>query len=141
MTWESWFKVSLSGLPVAFTIFGVWLYWGQNPVALLPPNLAFWGVVITYYLFGHIYVEDDRNAPFWLSVSTALFWLISSITSHNLARYITSQNYSGVLSVFVRRDFWYAYSCALLSSGLGLWEFFKHEPRIMAQIQRDRRAG
>ncbi len=36
LTWESWFKVGLSALPVAFTLLGVGAYWGENP----PPALA-----------------------------------------------------------------------------------------------------
>jgi hypothetical protein len=139
MTWESWFKIALSGLPVAYTIFGVWFYWGDNPIPLLAPSLAFWGVVIVYYLFGHIYLETNKE-PFWLAISTALLWLISNITSHNLGRFVSSTAYSGTLSVLGSKDFWYAYLCAVLSSGIGLWQFFKHEPNIMAQVLDDRAA-
>src|SRR2546422_1440645 len=58
MSSESWFKVSLPAFPAAFTIFGVGLYWGENPLPLLPPSIAFWGLVILFYLFTHLYVPN-----------------------------------------------------------------------------------
>ena len=30
MATESWLKIALPAYPVLFTIFGVWLYWGDN---------------------------------------------------------------------------------------------------------------
>jgi hypothetical protein len=99
--------------------------------------LAFWGVVITYYLFGHLYLPN-RNTPFWLAVGTALLWLVSSITSQNLARFLASGNYQGLFSILHNRDFWYAYVFAAVGFAVALWQFSRHEPQIVAQIKRER---
>jgi hypothetical protein len=57
MALESWLKIALPAYPVLFTIFGVWLYWGDNPVALLAPSIAFWGLMVLFYLFSHVYAS------------------------------------------------------------------------------------
>jgi hypothetical protein len=139
MSSESWFKVGLSALPVGFTVFGTWGYWHENPLPLLAPNLAFWGVVIEFYLFTHIYVPESR-APFVFAVCVSLLWLVSAITAHNLARFLASKNYSGLLSVLATRDFWYAYICAAVGSSMPLFRFLKHEPKIVAKTDIERAA-
>jgi hypothetical protein len=117
MAFESWLKIVLPAFPVAFTIFGVWFYWGENSLALLPPPLAFWGVVILFYVFTHIYVPD-RRLPFVLTIFASVLWLVASITSHNLARFLVSTRYSGFISILSSKDFWYAYVNAIVGFGV-----------------------
>jgi len=135
MTWESWYKIGLSALPTMFTILGLWLYWGENPLPALAPNLGFWGVVIAFYLFTHIYLPNKRS-PFYLTVCTACLWLVSSITSRNLARFLASDEYTGALSVLRSKDFWYSYVMSTLALVIPLSQFIRHEPRIVAESER-----
>ncbi len=134
---ESWLKISLPAIPVAFTIFGIWLYWGENPLPLLAPSLAFWGVVIFFYLFTHCYVPT-KSYPLYLMVIASGFWLLSSITSHNLGKFLTSKEYTGTWSVLLNKDFRYAYICCLVDALGAVIHFFKYEPLIMAEIQAQR---
>jgi hypothetical protein len=136
MTWESWFKVGLSGIPVLFTILGPGLYWGDNILPALAPSIGFWGVVIAFYLYTHIYIPGKRS-PFFLAVSTACLWMVSSITAHNLGRFVGSSNYHGTLSVLGDKDFWYSYFMSAFSALLALSQFLKHEPGILAQSRAD----
>lgn len=138
LTWESWFKVGLSALPILFSIFGVWLYWRENPLPVLAPSIAFWGVSTTFYLFTQMYVPNSPRAPFFLAVFTAMFWLLASITAHSLGVFIRSKSYSGVLSILGNVDFWYSYICAVLSFLLAFWQFCIHEPRIVERISQER---
>src|SRR5690242_18531361 len=89
MSADSWYKVCLPGFPAAFTVFGVWLYWGENPLPLLAPAVAFWGVVILYYLFTHLYIPNRRH-PLVLTILLTGLWLVAAITAHNLGRCLTS---------------------------------------------------
>jgi hypothetical protein len=135
--WESWFKVGLSALPTLFTVFGLWLYWGDNPLAILAPSLGFWGVTLSFYLFTHIYVPE-RRSPFYLAVCTSGSWLVSSITAHNLGRFLASSAYTGVVSVVRNKDFRYSYGFSILGFLLALVLFIRHEPRIVAQVESER---
>ncbi len=139
LTWESWFKVGLSALPVAFSILGVWVYWRENPLPVLAPSIAFWGVGTTFYLFTQIYIPESR-APFYLAVFTALSWLLTSITAHNLAAFLRSPAYSGFWSILRNTDFWFSYAFALFSFGLALQQFCTREPRIVERISQQRSA-
>jgi hypothetical protein len=139
MSSESWFKIALPALPFAFVIFGVGLYWGDNPLPLLPPSLAFWGVNILFYLYTHLYIPE-RRLTFILTAGVAALWLVSGITAHNLATFIGSTHYSGFVSVLVTRDFWYAYMCAFLCCSVGLFHFWRYEPLIVEQVKMDREA-
>jgi hypothetical protein len=140
MSSESWYKIGLPAFPVAFTVFGVWLYWGENPLSLLPSPMAFWGLVILYYLFTHLYVPN-RRYPLVLTISASVLWLVASITAHNLARFLTSTRYSGLVSVLSNKDFWYAYVCAGAACFVGLANFFRYEPLIVRKTQEDQTAG
>ncbi len=133
MTWESWFKVGLPALPALWAVFGLWGYWGENPIPLLAPAVAYWGVVVVYYLFGRVYAPKTYS-PFWLAVFTVLLWFISSITSHHLSKFLALST-PRITQVIANRDFLYAYVCAVLSACLGLWQFLRHEPKI---VERDR---
>lgn len=139
MSAESWFKVCLPAFPLGFTLFGVWLYWGENPIALLPPSIAFWGLGVLYYLFTHLYVPN-RNYPLVLTIGETVLWLVASISAHNLAGFLVSGHHSGVLSVILNKDFLFAYTSACLACATGLVNFFHYEPSIMAQVRRDRRS-
>ena len=137
MTPESWFKVWLPALPAGFTVLGVWGYWGQNPLPLLASNMAFWGVVITFYLFTYLSRPGSRT-PYFFAVATALLWGVSAVTGHNLGRFIASADYSGLKSVLSRTDFWYSYVFGVSGAGLALWQFLKHEPGIVAQVEKEK---
>ena len=137
MTAESWAKVFLPALPTGFTVLGVWGYWGENPLPLLAPNMAFWGVVITFYLFTYLSRPGSRT-PYFFAVATALLWGVSAVTGHNLGRFIASADYSGLKSVLSQRDFWYCYVFGVLGAGLPLWKFLEYEPRIAAQVENER---
>jgi len=137
---ESWYKVSLPAFPVAFTLAGVWLYWGENPVALLPSPVAFWGLVVLFYLFTHLYVPNKRY-PLLLTISATLLWLIASITSHNLGKFLISGRYSGPASVLANKDFWYSYVSAGVGCLIGLRNFFRFEPVIAGKSLEDRSAA
>lgn len=137
MSTESWLKVGLPAFPLGFTVFGAWLYWGENPLALLPPGIAFWGLGVLYYLFTHLYIPN-RQIPLILTIGAAILWLVASITSHNLAKFLTSPEYSGVVSLLLNRDFGFAYVCASLGCIIGLVNFYRYEPLIVAQSQADR---
>jgi hypothetical protein len=137
MQHESWLKISLPAFPVAFTVLGVWLYWGDNPLPLLAPPIAFWGLVMLFYLFSHFDLPN-KSYPLFLTVGVTLCWLTSSITSHNLGKFLTSSRYTGFWSVLKNIDFWYAYLCSAVGCGVGLTQFFRLEPLIMAQIAKDR---
>ena len=134
MSPESWFKVSLSALPVAFTVFGVWGYWHEDPLRLLAPNIAFWGVVLEFYLFSNLEVPASR-APFYYSISSALLWLVSAITTHNLVRALASNPKAGLMFELGSKDFWFAYAAAAVGCGEPLWRFFKFEPLISEHKQ------
>lgn len=140
MSLESWLKIIMPAFPVGFTIFGVWAYWGENPLPLLPPPLAFSGLVVCFYLFTHLYFPN-RRYPFIMTIFVTLLWLVACITSHNLGKFLGSPSYSGVLSVVTRKDFWYAYVCSVIAFASGLLNFFRYEPMIAAQIQDDRSAA
>jgi hypothetical protein len=135
---ESWLRISLPAFPVAFTVFGVWLYWGENPLPLLAPPVAFWGVVVLFYLFSHLDLPQGRSYPLFLTILTSLFWAFAAITSHNLGKFVTSNRYVGFMSVFGSKDFWYAYICAAAAFIAGLLHFIRYEPVIVEQIKKDR---
>jgi len=135
---ESWLKISLPAFPVAFTIFGVWLYWRENPLPLLAPSVAFWGVVVLFYLFSHLDLPDGRSYSLFLIIAATSLWMVSAITSHNLGRFVISTRYSGFWSVFGSADFWYAYICAAVACSTGLRHFLRYEPEIVEQIRKDR---
>jgi hypothetical protein len=135
---ESWFKVALSVLPVAFTVFGVWGYWHENPLPVLAPNIAFWGVVLEFYLFSNLDVPESR-APFFFSVGSALLWLVSAITAHHLVRALASNPTAGVVVMLRTTDFWYAYVAAVVGCAVPLRRFSKFEPLITAQHTRYQR--
>jgi Na+/citrate or Na+/malate symporter len=137
MQHDSWLKISLPAFPLAFVIFGVWLYWGDNPLPLLAPSLAFWGLVVLFYLFSHFELPN-RSYPMYLIIGTTALWLVASITSHNLARFVASNRYTGGRSVLWNKDFWYAYICAVVGGGVGLGHFIRLEPQIVAQVMRAR---
>lgn len=137
MSAESWLKVGLPAFPVAFSIFGVWLYWGDNPLPILAPAIAFWGVVLLYYLFSHLIVVN-RSYPLFLTIAATALWLVSSITSHNLGRFLASNEHVGFKSILLNKDFWYAYICAAFGSFAGVRHFFRYEPEIVKQIKKDR---
>ncbi len=138
MTPESWFKIALPAYPVLFTIIGVWLYWGDNPAPLLAPSIAFWGVVVLFYSFSHIYVVENRYYPLYLIMGVTVLWVVSAITSHNLGRFVSSSRYTGLGSLMRNKDFWYAYLCAILSSAAGLGHFVRYEPLIVKQVEKAR---
>ena len=98
MSRESWFKIALPAFPVGFVIFGSWLYWGDNVIPLLPPALGFWGVTILYYLFTHLYIPE-RRLSFILTMGVAGLWLVTSITAHNLGRFVNSSQLWEIISV------------------------------------------
>jgi hypothetical protein len=134
---ESWFKVSLSALPVAFTVFGVGAYWHEDPLRLLAPNVAFWGVVLEFYLFSNLEVPGSR-APFYFSVCSALLWLVSAITTHNLVREIASNPQAGLMFELATKDFWFAYAAATVGCGVPLYRFLKFEPLIVENRRKER---
>jgi hypothetical protein len=135
---ESWLKISLPAFPVAFTIFGVWLYWHENPLPLLAPSGAFWGVVVLFYLFSHLDLPSGRSYSLFLIIAATSLWMVSAITSHNLGKFVASNRYVGVGSVFSNTDFWYAYICSASACAAGLLHFIRYEPEIVKQIKKDR---
>jgi hypothetical protein len=138
MTSESLLKIAPPALPVAFTIFGVWIYWHENPLPLLPPPIAFFGVVTLFYLFTH-FDAPSRREPLLLMVCAGGLWILASITSHNLGRFLRSKEYDGVESILMDTDFWYAYVCAAGCMYVSLRQFFRLEPIIEAKVQADRK--
>lgn len=140
MSPESWLKISLPAFPVGFTLFGVWLYWGENPLPLLPPPIAFWGLVVCFYLFSHLYIPE-RRYPLITTIFATVLWLVASLTSHSLGKFLGSTSYTGMLSLIARKDFWYAYTCAAVAFAAGLWNFLRYEPAIISQIREDRIAA
>jgi hypothetical protein len=134
---ESWLKISLPAFPVAFTVFGVWLYWGENPLPLLAPPAAFWGLVVLFYLFSHLELPN-RNYPLILIIAITALWLVSAITSHNLGKFVASARYNGFTSVFRNRDFWYAYICSAVACTAGLTHFIRFEPLIVGAVKKVR---
>jgi len=139
MSLESWLKVGLPAFPLGFTILGAWLYWGDNPLPLLAPPIAFWGLVVLVYLFTNLYIPDRRYTLF-LTISATLLWLVTAITSHNLGRFISSKQYGGLISAMATKDFWYAYVCALVGCVAAIKQFIRYEPMIVAQLEQDRAA-
>jgi hypothetical protein len=137
MSAESWLKIALPAFPLGFTILGIGLYWRENPIALLPPPLAFWGLVILFYLFSHLYVPNRRYPLIMMILGTTL-WLLASITSHNLAKFLTSSRHAGFFSVLSQTDFWYSYACAGVGAWVGIRNFLRFEPSIVSQIREDR---
>ncbi len=135
---ESWLKISLPAFPVAFTVFGVWLYWGENPLPLLAPSVAFWGLVVLFYLFSHLVEEPNKNYQLFLIIAATVLWFVSAITSHNLGKFVISNRYIGLGSVFSTKDFWYAYICSGFACAAGLVHFIRYEPVIVEQIRKDR---
>ena len=137
MNSESWLKISLPAFPVGFAVFGVWFYWGDNPLPLLAPSIAFWGVVILFYLFSHFDMAN-RSYPLFLMIGETALWLVSSIASHNLGKFLVSKQYTGLEAVLMNKDFWFAYVCCFAGSAVGLIHFFRLEPLIVAQVSADR---
>ena len=135
---ESWLKIILPAFPVAFTVFGVGLYWGENPLPLLAPSIAFWGLVVLFYLFSHLEAVPNKNYQLFLIIAATLLWFVSALTSHNLGKFVSSNRYIGLGSIFSTKDFWYAYVCAAFACVTGLWHFIRYEPEIVAQIKKDR---
>jgi ABC-type polysaccharide/polyol phosphate export permease len=135
---ESWLKISLPAFPVAFTVLGIWLYWGENPLPLLAPSIAFWGLVVLFYLFSHLEAQPNKNYQLILIIAATVLWLVSAITSHNLGKFVTSNRYSGLGSIFSTKDFWYAYICSTVACATGLLHFIRYEPEIVEQIKKDR---
>jgi hypothetical protein len=140
MSPESWLKIVTPAFPVGFTVFGVWAYFGENPVPLLPAPMAFWGLMICFYLFSHLYIPE-RRYPLITTIFATVLWLVASLTSRNLGKFLGSAGYTGALSVLARKDFWYAYICAAVAFAGGLWNFFRYEPMIVSQIRQDRFAA
>ncbi len=136
MASDSWLKIALPAYPVLFTIFGVWLYWGDSPWPLLAPSLAFWGVVVLFYLFSHVYLPN--RYPLFVIIGVTVLWVVSAITSHNLGKFVASNQYKGFGSLLSNTDFWFAYVCALVASGAGLGHFFRLEPLIVEQTEKVR---
>jgi hypothetical protein len=134
---ESWLKVCLPAFPLGFALIGIGGYWRENPVPLLPPTIAFWGLGVLYYLFTHLYVPN-RRYPLVLMIGASILWLVASITSHNLSKFMVSPAYSGPLSVLRNTDFLFAYISAGLGCAAGLINFFKYEPLILAKVQEEK---
>ena len=137
MSSESWYKVALSALPVAFTVLGIWGYWHEDPLPLLAPNIAFWGVVLEFYLFSNLDVPGSR-APFFFSVGSALLWLVSAITTHHMVRALASNPNGGLVFMMRTTDFWYAYVAAVVGCGVPLRRFLKFEPLIVEHMRNER---
>jgi Zn-dependent protease with chaperone function len=131
---ESWLKVILPALPVCFTLFGTWLYWGDNPLPLLAPPVAFWGVVLLYYLFSNLVIAN-RSYQLFLTMFASVLWAVCSITSHNLSKFLAATQHGPVLS---NHDFWYSYICATIACLAGLAHFLHYEPFIADQMRRNR---
>ena len=74
--------------------------------------MAFWGVVVLFYLFSHLDLPDRRSYSLFLIIAATSLWMVSAITSHNLGRFVISTRYSSFWAVFGNTDFWYAYICA-----------------------------
>jgi hypothetical protein len=140
MSPESWLKVITPAFPIGFTIFGVWGYWHENPLPLLPAPIAFWGLMICFYLFSHLYIPQ-RRYPLITMMFATVFWMVASMTSHSLGKFLGSASYGGVVSLLGRTDFWYAYICAVVSFAAGIWNFRRYEPIILSQVQADRHAA
>src|SRR5271155_4355729 len=119
MTLESWLKISLPSFPVAFAVLVVGLYWQENILALLPPALALWGLMILYYLFS-TWEVPERRSTYYLTISVSCLWFASSLTAHNLGKFVASRSYSGVASALSCKDFWCAYGCAVVGAIAGL---------------------
>lgn len=137
MNWESWLRISLPGMPAAYTLIAIWAWWHENPLPLLAPNIAFWGVVITFYLFTHLYIPKNISL-FSLTFFTSVVWIVSALASHSLAEFLASDEYSGLGSVLGTRYFWFAYIFAITGMGVALRMFIKYEPDIIAHAQSDR---
>ncbi len=135
---ESWLKISLPAFPVAFTILGIWLYWGENPLPLLAPSIAFWGLVVLFYLFSHLEAQPNKNYQLILIIAATVLWFVSAITSHNLGKFVSSNRYIGLRSIFSTKDFWYAYICSAFACAVGAAHFIRYEPVIVEQIKKDR---
>src|SRR5882762_3672775 len=135
---ESWLKISLPAFPVTFIVLGIWLYWGENPLPLLAPSIAFWGLVVLFYLFSHLEVVPNKNYQLILIIAATVLWFVSALTSHNLGKFVTSNRYSGFGSIFSTKDFWYAYICSAVACAIGLLHFIRYEPDIVEQIKKDR---
>ena len=76
-----------------------------------------------------------------LTILATVLWLVSSITSHNLGRFLNSGRYSGLVSVILNRDFWYAYVTSLMCAMVALKNFVRYEPMIVKQVELDIAAG
>jgi len=138
MSPESWLKIAMPAFPVGYTVFGIWLYFGENPLPILPAPIAFWGLVVCFYLFSHLYTPEQRRYPLVTMVFATILWLVASLTSHNLSKFLGSTSYHGTLSLMGRTDFWYAYICSTAAFTGGLWNFRRYEPMIISQIRQDR---
>lgn len=130
---ESWLKIALPAYPVLFTIFGIGFYWGDNPAPLLAPSLAFWGLVVLFYLFSHLYTP--KRYPLFIVIGVSVLWLVSAITAHNLGKFVASSSYKGIGSLMSNKDFWYSYTCAVATSLAGLLNFIRYEPLIVKEIE------
>jgi hypothetical protein len=137
MNLESWLKVGLPAFPALFTIFGVWGYWNENPLPVLAPAVGFWGVVLLYYLFSNL-VVSSKNYPLFLIICTTALWVVSSITSHNLGKFLASAQHVGFWSVVLNKDFRYAYICAVIGALVGFFHFRRYEPEIVKELKRTR---
>ena len=104
---------------------------------MLPPSIAFFGVVTLFYLFSHIDIPGKRY-PLFLIMFASVLWLLASITAHGLARFVNSARYSGPGSVMLSKDFWYAYISAGFSAGVGFKKFVELEPEIAEKTKQDR---
>jgi hypothetical protein len=140
MSLESWLKISLPAFPMGFTIFGVWGYFHENPLPLLPAPIAFWGLVVCFYLFSSLYTPDQRRYPLVATVFVTILWFTASLASHSLGKFLGSTSYTGLFSLMGRTDFWYAYICAGVAFAAGLWNFLRYEPTIASQIRENRLA-
>ncbi len=137
MALESWLKISLPAFPVAFAVFVIGWYWDENILALLPPSVALWGLMILYYLFS-TWEVPERRSTYYLTISVSILWFASSLTAHNLGKFIASSSYSGVTSALSCKDFWSAYGCAVVGAITGLIQFLRFEPLIVAKADGDR---
>lgn len=96
-------------------------------------------MVLSFYLFTHVYVPE-RRGPFYLAVCTSGSWLVSSITAHNLGRFLASQAYTGVVSLLGNKDFRFSCGFSAVGFAIVLVQFIRHEPGIAAQMQSERSA-
>ena len=139
MSLESLFKIGLPAFPLGFTILGAWLYWGDNPLALLPPPLAFWAGRNFLNLFASICSEPAD--PLVLTIFASVLWLVASITAHNLSRFLSASQHIQFATLMGRTYFLYAYISAGFGCTVAGWNFLRYEPAIVNKSRRDRGAA